>query len=65
MNKWKKETLENLRIEAVRLIKSIDEAVPNIGEYENRSWASVKRASLDLNVEGVKLRKGYWNRDKS
>lgn len=58
--KQKLQKLRELEIETTRLAQRIKEAKSDLelNEYpSSRMWAAVKRASLDLNVVGVKLRK--------
>jgi len=61
---WEHSQLSKIRYEAVKLIERIDEAKHKL---ENERYipegylAHVKRASLELNYEAVKLRKGYYN----
>ena len=65
---WKATRLSSLHEEALRLVARIEKAQIDLPDNEidcsygpfSRSWAAVKRASLDLNMVAVKLRKGYY-----
>ncbi len=63
---WKKERLKCLKREAERLIEKINEADNDydLGLWQSKRFAAVKRASLDLNEEGVKLRAGFCKSNK-
>ena len=60
-SRWKHKMLDELKIETKRLLARIEDAEKQ-GEYysPDRKWSAVKRASLDVNRVGAKLRKGYW-----
>ena len=53
--------LAALRVEAERLIARLDDAGKTAAFCPDRNWAAVKRASLDLNNVGARLRAGYYN----
>lgn len=64
MNTQERETklaaLGDLKTETMRLLERIKEASDEIEFSEwpnNKKWTAVKRASLDLNLVGVKVRK--------
>ena len=57
---WKLKQLAALRVEAERLIARIDDASKTAAFTPDRNWAAVKRASLDLNCVGARLRAGYY-----
>jgi len=56
---WKVGRLLALEACASRLLDRIDEAGKDVDQNPSKRWAAVKRASLDLNVEAIRLRKGY------
>ena len=61
---WTHSQLSKLRYESVKLIDRIDEAKSKLEteRYTPEGYlAPVKRASLELNYEAVKLRKGYYS----
>lgn len=62
---WRKAILNDLRVEARRLLERIDEADNeySLNLYQSKGISAIKRATLDLNRVGVKLRKGYYNKD--
>ena len=57
--KTKQQHLKDLRIEANRLIERISEAETDLKTQwpSDRVWASVKRATLELNRVGIEIRK--------
>jgi len=60
--KWKKKIIQSLKAEAERLIERINEVEEeDYNALVSYKIAAVKRASLDLNREGAKLRKGFTN----
>jgi hypothetical protein len=64
-SKWERNILETLETECKRLldrVKSAKEAQKEpYGLHYHTKFSAVKRASLDLNMAGVALRKGYLN----
>ena len=64
--KWKKKIIKSLKIEAERLIERINEVEEeDYNALVSYKIAAVKRASLDLNREGAKLRNGFYKTFKS
>jgi hypothetical protein len=58
---WELKTISELKIEAERVISRIDEWEFTQGfEYPTSNLSEIKRASLDFNRVGIKIRKGYW-----
>ena len=62
-NEWKKKVLDELRDDAARLIRRIDEA--DLQQYVSKRWAAVKRSGLDLQRTGAKLRRGFFNKESN
>ena len=64
--KWKKKIIQSLKAEAERLIERINEVEEeDYNALVSYKIAAVKRASLDLNREGAKLRNGFYKTFKS
>ncbi len=57
---WKQQTLDELEQEVRRLASRIEEARKDTEYTPSRNWAAVKRATLDVNAVGAKLRRGWW-----
>ena len=65
-SEWKKQRIKALKIEAERLLARIDEVEEeDYNALVSYKIAAVKRASLDLNREGAKLRNGFYKTFKS
>jgi mRNA-degrading endonuclease RelE of RelBE toxin-antitoxin system len=57
---WKLKILDELEQEVQRLSARIVEARKDVMYARSRNWAAVKRATLDVNAVGARLRKGQY-----
>ena len=57
---WKEAKIDELEVEARRLLKRIKDARSEADWQSSKAWAALKRATLDLNAVGVDIRQGYW-----
>lgn len=58
--KTKEKYLQELRLEAHRVLERISEAEAELKQQwpSNKGWAAVKRATLEFNRVAVEIRKG-------